>query len=95
MHVIKKVALVGFWGAHPAVRAELASWSRIILKSQFSDFNDLRKTFKRAGYVEGNYVFDVGQNYGLVAAIHFNTQNVFVRHVLTRAEYDHGKWKKT
>ena len=55
----------------------------------------MRKTFKRAGYVEGNYVFDVGQNYGLVAAIHFNTQNVFVRHVLTRAEYDHGKWKKT
>jgi mRNA interferase HigB len=31
----------------------------------------------------------------LITAIHFNTQKVFIRHVLTHAEYDHGKWKKT
>jgi mRNA interferase HigB len=39
--------------------------------------------------------FDIGGNkYRLIAAIHFNTQMLFVRHVLTHAEYDTGGWKK-
>lgn len=41
------------------------------------------------------YVFDIGGNkYRLIAAIHFNTQMLFVRHVLTHVEYDSGGWKK-
>jgi mRNA-degrading endonuclease HigB of HigAB toxin-antitoxin module len=28
------------------------------------------------------------------AAVHHNTGRVFIRHVLTHAEYDRGKWKK-
>jgi len=41
------------------------------------------------------YVFDIGRNkYRLIAAIHFNTQMLFVRHVLTHAEYDIGGWEK-
>jgi len=67
----------------------------IISKSPFSDFNDLRKTFRQADYVEGKYVFNIGQPYRLIPAIHFNTQKVFIRHVLTHAEYDRGKWKMT
>jgi len=34
-------------------------------------------------------VFDVGGNrFRIVAAIHYNRQSLFVRHVLTHAEYD-------
>lgn len=95
MHVIKKAALVSFWEVHPDAKAPLASWYSIISKSQFSDFNALRKTFQQVDYVEGKYVFNVGQPYRLIAAIHFNTQRVFIRYVLTHAEYDRGKWKKT
>ncbi len=41
------------------------------------------------------YVFDVGGNkYRLIAAIHFNTQRLFVRHILTHADYDTERWKK-
>jgi mRNA interferase HigB len=29
----------------------------------------------------------------VIAAIHFNRAKVFVRHVLTHAEYDSGEWK--
>ncbi|MBI2963727.1 MAG: type II toxin-antitoxin system HigB family toxin [Deltaproteobacteria bacterium] len=35
-----------------------------------------------------------GNKYRLVAAIHFNTQKLFVRHVLTHKEYDQGDWNK-
>jgi len=95
MHVIKKAALVSFWEVHPDAKAPLASWYSIISRSHFSDFNDLRKTFQQVDYVEGKYVFNAGQPYRLITAIHFKTQKVFIRHVLTHAEYDRGKWKKT
>jgi mRNA interferase HigB len=40
-------------------------------------------------------VFNIGGNkYRLIAAIHFNTRKLFVRHVLTHREYDQGDWKR-
>ena len=41
------------------------------------------------------YVFNIGGNkFRLVAAIHFNTQRLFVRHILTHAEYNTERWKQ-
>jgi len=28
------------------------------------------------------------------AAIHYNRRRIYIRHVLTHAEYDKGKWKE-
>ena len=39
-------------------------------------------------------IFDIGGNkYRLICAIHYNTGRVYIRHVLTHAEYDLDKWK--
>ncbi len=35
-----------------------------------------------------------GNKYRLIAAIHFNMQKLFVRHILTHSDYDTGRWKK-
>lgn len=41
------------------------------------------------------YVFNIGGNkYRLIATVHFNTQILFVRHVLTHQEYTTGRWKQ-
>ena len=41
------------------------------------------------------YVFNIGGNkFRLVAAIHFNTQRLFVRHILTHADYNTERWKQ-
>jgi len=41
------------------------------------------------------YVFDIGGNkYRLIAAIHFNSQRLFVRHILTHSDYDTERWKR-
>jgi mRNA interferase HigB len=40
-------------------------------------------------------IFNIGGNkYRLITSIHYNRQKVYVRHVLTHAEYDEGKWKR-
>lgn len=44
---------------------------------------------------EGRTIFDIGGNrYRLIAVIHYNRSKVYIRHVLTHAEYDRGDWKK-
>ena len=34
-----------------------------------------------------------GNKYRLITSIHFNRRRVYVRHILTHAEYDRGDWK--
>jgi mRNA interferase HigB len=44
--------------------------------------------------VKGLTVFNIsGNNYRLIAAIHYNRGKIYIRHILTHAEYDFGKWK--
>ena len=54
----------------------------------------MRKAFKAADLVGRFVVFDIGGNkYRLIAVIHYNRGRVYVRHVLTHAEYDEENWK--
>jgi len=40
-------------------------------------------------------VFNIGGNKArLIAAIHYNTQKLYIRAVLTHTEYDKNKWKE-
>jgi mRNA interferase HigB len=40
-------------------------------------------------------VFNIGGNkVRLIAAVHYNRNKIYIRHVLTHQEYDARKWKK-
>lgn len=94
MHVISRKALRDFWEHHPESRSSLSRWYTIVRQTDFKDFNDLRATFPSADWVEGLIVFNIGgNNYRLIAAIHFNRKRLYVRHVLTHEEYDQGGWR--
>ena len=95
MHVIAKPALVEFWAIHPDSASPLQAWYRTMERGAFADFNDLRATFASADYVDGLTIFDIGGNrYRLIASVHYNRRKVFIRAVLTHAEYDRGNWKR-
>lgn len=77
----------------------LKAWFKATSKGSFKNLAELKRVFSSADYVpigkKEFYVFNIGGNkYRLIAAIHFNTQRLFVRHVLTHREYDQGDWKK-
>ena len=94
MHVISKKKLRGFWERHVKSRSSLESWYQLVKHAKWESFADVRAAFNTADQVGRFTVFDIGGNkYRLVAAIHFNRDKLFVRHVLTHAEYDDGKWK--
>ena len=95
MHVIAKPILAAFGTQHADAESPPGAWYRIVKTGAFADFNDLRRTFANADVVDGLTVFNIGGNkYRLIAAIHYNRHNVYIRHVLTHAEYDRGAWKQ-
>lgn len=55
----------------------------------------MRCDYNSADLVGRYVVFNIGGNkYRLITAVHFNRGKVYVRAVLTHAEYDSGKWKE-
>ena len=94
MHVISRKALRTFWEQHPDSKGPLAGWFKIMSHAEFVNFASLRGTFPRADKVGELIVFNIaGNKYRLIASIHFNRAKVYVRHVLTHKDYDHGGWQ--
>jgi mRNA interferase HigB len=92
MRVISNKALVEFAAKHPEAGVPLQMWRRTIEAGTFNNFADLKRAFNATDKAGDYYVFDIGGNkFRLIAAIHFNTQMLFVRHVFTHQEYN--KWK--
>lgn len=90
MHVISEKALRLFWKKHPDAEEPLRAWLKITEKSEWKNLADVRLTFNSADVVGHLTVFNIKGN----TAIHYNRQKVFVRHVLTHAEYDRENWKE-
>jgi len=94
MHVISKKKLREFWNKYPKAKVPLEAWFQVAKHAEWERFADVRKALNTADAVGRFVVFDIGGNkYRLIAAIHYDRGKLFVRHVLTHAEYDEGKWK--
>ena len=95
MHIITRKRLNEFAAQHPLATAGLAHWYQVLRKNDFENFVQLRRAFPQADQVGGLTVFNIGGNKArLIAAIHYNRRKVYIRTVLTHAEYDAGKWKE-
>jgi mRNA interferase HigB len=94
MHVISRKKLREFWELYPKARTPLDAWYQVAKRAKWENFAEVRQTFNSADVVGRFVVFNIGGNkYRLIAVIHYNRGKVFIRHVLTHAEYDEGKWK--
>jgi mRNA interferase HigB len=93
MHVIAKKALEDFWKIHPIAKSPLESWYRIVSRSNFESFSDVREAFRSADHADSYTIFDIGGNsFRIIAVIHYNRQKVYIRQVFTHSEYD--RWCK-
>jgi len=95
MHVITRKRLNEFADAHAETRSSLAHWYQSVKNNHFSNFAHLRETFPSADQVGKLTVFNIGGNkVRLIAAIHYNRDKIYIRAVLTHAEYDKLRWRK-
>ena len=95
MKIISNSALRAFAADHPQAEAPLQGWRRVIEKNRFANWAELKAAFNALDKVGELVVFDIGGNkYRLIASIHYNRRKVYVRAVLTHAEYDRGRWRE-
>jgi mRNA interferase HigB len=84
-----------FWEKYPDSETALVRWFKIVERSNYQSFDELRETFPSADKVGKWIVFNIGGNkYRLITVIHFQAGKVYVRHVLTHQEYEKGSWKR-
>lgn len=94
MHIITRKRLLEFIEKHPNSSTSLDSWYRIVKNTEIKKFSELRNIFPSADKVGQLTVFNIGGNkIRLIAAIHYNTQCLFIRHILTHKEYNKENWK--
>jgi mRNA interferase HigB len=94
MHIITRVRLKEFWEKHPNAETSLRLWYKLTSLAQWQNFVELRQVFPSADQVENLTVFNIGgNNYRLITLVDYEYKKVFIRHVLTHAEYDKQNWK--
>ncbi|HVC98653.1 MAG TPA: type II toxin-antitoxin system HigB family toxin [Pirellulales bacterium] len=95
MRIISKKKLREFWQKHSAAERPLRAWRQTVKASKWANFAEVRETYADADQVGLCTVFNIGGNkFRLIAAIHYNRGIIYIRNVLTHAEYDMGKWKE-
>jgi mRNA interferase HigB len=95
MRVISKKKVLDFIDQFPESATSLESWYRIVSKTTFNTFPELRMTFPSADQVADLTVFNIsGNKFRLIAAIHYNRQILYIREILKHVEYDKNKWRK-
>jgi mRNA interferase HigB len=94
MRIIKRGALVQFWERHPDAKTSLESWYGVVRRADWQTPMEMKQIYHNADLVGRRTVFNIaGNKYRLIARVNYQTQRVFVLHILTHAEYDRGGWK--
>ncbi|GAB3635942.1 hypothetical protein GCM10027422_15320 [Hymenobacter arcticus] len=70
-------------------REALSAWYTFVNECNWGRHAEVIRNFNTADYVaDGRYVFNIrGNNYRVVARIHFASRTVFIRFVGTHAQY--------
>lgn len=74
----------------PDLRDSIDEWYRKTRDADWSNFQDVKQTFNSVDYVGNNrFVFNIkGNQYRLVAIIHFNKRTIYIRFLDKHKEYD-------
>jgi mRNA interferase HigB len=95
VHIISRKRLLEAANAHAGLSAPLDAWYRIAKKAEWKNLAEVRSVCPSADAVWKFTVFNIkGNAYRLITEINYRTGRIFVRNVLTHAEYDKGGWNK-
>ena len=94
LHVITRRKLLDASAIHPELTGPLDIWFRLAKRARWKSLDEVRSDFPSADSVGKLTVFNIkGNHYRLIAELNYGAGRVYIRHVLTHAEYDKGAWK--
>jgi mRNA interferase HigB len=94
MRIITKTRLTDFYIEHASAKNNLRAWYKVARIATWQNLVEVRKSFPAADIIGNFTVFNIsGNKYRLIVYIDYIYQTLFIRHILTHAEYDKDDWK--
>jgi len=94
MRIIAKKTLMDAAAAHGDCVEQARQWYETARRATWQNLAEVRATFPHADAVEGLTVFNIkGNHYRLIVHLRYDIQIIFIKRLLTHAEYDRGDWK--
>jgi mRNA interferase HigB len=94
MRIVSRKAIRMAVAKHPEWGASLSAWLKITKNADWRNFSDVRNSWKHSDVVGRFVVFDISHNKcRLIATIKYRWRMVYIRHILSHAEYDGKKWQ--
>lgn len=98
VNLIKERTLNEWAAQYPTALSTLRHWKDTVTRLDFDNFADLRRAIPSADQVKvasGRIVtvFNIKNQFRLIAAIHYNRRLIYVLRFLTHADYDKDTWK--
>jgi len=97
--IVSPKRLKDYSARFPTARPSLMRWLESVRLAEWKNPAELRASFNEVDPVTVEsgrtvYVFNIEHNrHRLIAAIHFNTQTVYILRIMTHKEYDRSRWK--
>lgn len=94
MHIVSRRKLVEFAKVHADAYIPLDEWFKAAKSANWQHLEEVKQVFSTAEAVGNFTVFNIkGNRYRLIVDIVYSRQRIYVKYILTHAEYDKGNWK--
>jgi mRNA interferase HigB len=94
MHIISRKKLREFSKKHADTGNALNTWYKIASKAQWKNLVEVQAVYSQAEAVSNFTVFNIkGNRYRLIVDIVYQDQVIYIKYILTHAEYDKDEWK--
>lgn len=94
MRIIAKRQLMDMAAAHGDCVDQAAAWYAQTSAETWRSLADVRQTYSHADIVGDKTVFNIkGNSYRLITYINYKAGIVYIKFLLTHAEYTKGNWK--
>jgi mRNA interferase HigB len=94
MRIIAKSRLMAQATAYGDCVRQVADWHNLASKATWHNLSEVRLTFRHADAVGDKTVFNIkGNDYQLIVHIRYDAGIIYIKQLLTHAEYDKGAWK--
>ena len=94
MHVISRKKLREFWENHADSYEALNNWYKVVSKANWTNLVEVQEIYSQAEAVGNFTVFNIkGNKYRLIVDLIYSDQIIYIKYILTHAEYDKEVWK--
>ena len=90
MHIISRKILLEYYTQHTILKDDLLSWYDEVKHSEWNSPADIKARYVSASFLADNrVVFNIhGNAYRLIVRVNYNSKTVFIKFIVTHAEYD-------